>query len=199
HIMTGFGGALKNIGMGCAARTGKLAQHSDVSPFVRTKACIGCFICVKSCPADAIEMIKDKARIIKDKCIGCATCIAVCPKFAIDVDWDTGGSKIQQKMIEYAKAVLDTKQDKAVFINFAIKITQECDCIAKDDPRIAPDVGILISKDPVAIDKACFDLVNNACGKDIFREAHPKRDGMIQLKHAVSMGLGSLDYELIEV
>lgn len=199
HIMTGFGGALKNIGMGCATRVGKLAQHSDISPFVRGESCIGCDKCLAVCPAEAISLKNKKAHIDNDKCIGCASCIAACLNNAIDVNWEAGGGVIQEKMIEYAYAVLKDKPGKTAFINFALKITKECDCLAKDDPKISPEVGILASFDPVSLDQASFDLVVKACAKDIFKEAHPDRDGRKQLKYAAKLGLGSLDYELIEM
>ncbi|MDD5668416.1 MAG: DUF362 domain-containing protein [Candidatus Omnitrophica bacterium] len=199
HIMTGFGGALKNLGMGCATREGKLFQHAGVAPFVKTKKCVGCGVCEKICPVKAITINNGKAVVDKLICIGCASCIAVCPREAIDIKWEAGSGTLQQKMIEYAKAVLIGKKDRTVFINFALKITKECDCLAKDDPRVAPDIGIFLSKDPVSIDKACFDEVCNVCGKDIFKELHPERNGMIQLKHAAAIGLGSLDYERVEI
>lgn len=199
HIMTGFGGALKNIGMGCAAREGKLAQHSDISPFVRIENCIGCKECLKACPAGTIFIKNNKSYIDPAKCIGCASCIAACVQNAIDVNWEAGGNNIQEKMVEYAKAVLKNKQNNSVFINFVTKITKECDCLAKDDPRIAPDVGIFVSHDPVSIDKASLDLINEAAGRDIFKEVHPLRDGIKQLTYAHEVGLGNLEYELIEV
>ena len=96
-------------------------------------------------------------------------------------------------------AVLKDKKNKAGFINFALKINKECDCWGADNPRIAPDVGILASSDPVSIDKASFDLVNKASGKDIFKATHPDQDGIKQLKYAQEIGLGNLDYELIEL
>ncbi|MFA5275710.1 MAG: HAD-IA family hydrolase [Candidatus Omnitrophota bacterium] len=198
HIMTGFGGSLKNVGMGCAARAGKLMQHSDVSPVVYEAKCTGCAACFKVCPAGAIQIKNNKSVINGLKCIGCASCIAVCPQGAIDVNWESGGRNLAQKMVEYAFAVLKNKK-KMAFFNFAVKITKECDCLAKDDPRIAPDVGIFASTDPVSVDKASLDLVNKACGRDIFQELHPNRDGTIQLKYAHSLGLGNLDYELIEL
>ncbi|MFH0762265.1 MAG: DUF362 domain-containing protein [Candidatus Omnitrophota bacterium] len=197
HLMAGFGGALKNLGMGCATREGKLAQHSDLSPFVIIQNCAGCGACLKACPAGAVSIQNKKARIDSARCIGCAACVAVCPNNAIDVNWDAGGDTIQEKMVEYASAVLKDKKGRAAFINFALKITAECDCLAKDDPRIAPDIGIFASTDPVSIDKACLDLINNACGRDVFKEAHPKRDGLKQLQYASALGLGSLEYELI--
>ncbi|MBM3255814.1 MAG: DUF362 domain-containing protein, partial [Candidatus Omnitrophica bacterium] len=199
HIMTGFAGALKNLGMGCAAREGKLAQHSDISPAVILKNCTGCNACVQACPVKAISLIDKKSNIDNAKCIGCASCIAACNFSAIEVNWAAGGGTIQEKMIEYTKAVLKGKEKKSAFINFALKITKECDCLAKDDPRISPDVGILLSVDPVSIDKASLDLVNKACARDIFKEAHPERDGNKQLYYAQALGLGSLEYELISV
>jgi len=199
HLMTGFGGALKNIGMGCASREGKLAQHSDLSPIVYEQNCVGCGACVDVCPVDAVTLVNEKSHIDQEKCIGCASCIAACSYHAIDVKWESGASRIQEKMVEYAKAVLDHQKGKAAFINFALKITKECDCLAKDDPRISPDIGILASKDPVALDKACYDLVLKACGKDVIKENHPQRDGMKQLHYAAELGLGNLDYELVTV
>ncbi|MDD5136449.1 MAG: DUF362 domain-containing protein [Candidatus Omnitrophica bacterium] len=199
HIMTAFGGGLKNIGMGCASREGKLAQHSEIAPIVYLERCEGCMACVKSCPADAIR--SEGGRIVIDpaKCIGCATCIAECVRGAIEVDWEAGGMKIQEKMVEYASAVLLKKKKHLAFINFATKITKECDCLAKDDPRIIPDIGIFASNDPVSVDKACYDACINASGKDIFKTVHPDRDGSKQLKYAAKLGLGDLDYELIEL
>lgn len=200
HIMTGFGGSLKNIGMGCASREGKLAQHSTVTPIVDVKKCKGCMACVKACPSDAIY--SEGLRVVIDpaKCIGCATCIAVCANNAIEVDWESGGAELQEKMIDYASAVLSQKKGRLAFINFATRITKECDCLAKDDPSIIPDIGIFASRDPVSVDKACYDAcVNASGGRDIFRVVHPDRDASRQLKYAHKKGLGSLDYELIEL
>ncbi|TAM38325.1 4Fe-4S dicluster domain-containing protein, partial [bacterium] len=132
------------------------------------------------------------------KCIGCASCLAVCPTMAMFIDFGAG-DKVQEKMVEYSLAVLKDKKNKAGFINFALKINKECDCWGMENPRIAPDVGILASSDPVSIDKASFDLVNRSCGKDIFKSVHPEQDGLKQLTYAQEIGLGKLDYELIEL
>jgi hypothetical protein len=198
HILTGFGGAIKNIGMGCATRDGKLAQHCDVSPVVHLDKCIGCGECQIVCPVKAIHIENNKSVIDKKKCIGCASCMAACPTMAMFIDF-AAGDKTQDKMTEYCLAVLKEKKEKSGFINFAVKINKECDCWGADNPRIAPDLGIFASLDPVSIDKASFDLVNKANGKDIFKETHPDQDGMKQLRYAQEIGLGSLDYELIEL
>jgi uncharacterized protein len=195
HIMTGFGGALKNIGMGCATREGKLAQHCDVSPVVYAERCTGCGECSMVCPAGAIQIKGKKSVIDQAKCIGCASCMAACPTMAMFIDFEAGGA-LQKKMVEYAFAVLKDKRGKAGFLNFALRINKECDCWGMENPRIAPDVGVLASSDPVSIDKASFDLVNQACGEDIFQASHPRQDGMKQLEYAQELGLGSLDYEL---
>jgi hypothetical protein len=198
HTLTGFGGALKNVGMGCATRQGKLAQHCDVAPVVHADKCIGCGECEIICPVKAIKLINKKSVVDSAKCIGCASCLAACPTMAMFIDFDAG-IQVQFKMVEYSLAVLKDKKKKSGFINFATKISKECDCWGMDNPRIAPDVGILASSDPVSIDQASFDLVNQACGKDIFKDNHPQQDGLEQLRYAQDIGLGSLDYELIKL
>jgi hypothetical protein len=197
HIMTGFGGALKNIGMGSATRKGKLAQHSLLAPVVILENCTGCAACRDVCPVEAITIVNKKSVVNGAKCIGCASCIAACKFFAMDVNWGSGADLLQEKMVEHALGVLKEKKKSSVFINFATKITKECDCLAKDDPRVCSDIGIFASPDPVSVDKACLDSVIEKCGRDIFKELHPQRDGLKQLRHAVSLGLGSLDYELV--
>jgi uncharacterized Fe-S center protein len=198
HALTGFGGAIKNIGMGCATREGKLAQHCDAAPVFREDRCTGCGECELVCPPEAISMENDKAVLDRTKCIGCASCVAACPNMTIFIDTEAGDA-VQEKMAEYVLAVLRNKKDKACFLNFALRISRECDCWSRKNPRIAPDVGIFASLDPVAIDKASFDLVNQTSGEDIFKKAHPKEDGLKQLRHAQDIGLGSMEYDLISV
>ena len=199
HLVTGFGGALKNIGMGCASREGKLAQHSSVSPVAYSEKCTGCGECASAsvCQVEAISLVNNKSTINGAKCIGCASCIAACRFEAIDVNWGSGAGTLQEKMAEYAYAVLHGRKNN-IFVNVATKITAECDCLAKDDPRIVPDVGILVSTDPVALDQASYDLVcQKANGRDVFKEAHPKSDSRKQLGHAEKLGLGEKKYELV--
>lgn len=198
HGMTSFGGTLKNIGMGCATRAGKLAQHCDTVPTFYEDKCIGCGECEKVCPVEAIHMENDKSVLSKEKCIGCASCVGVCPNNALFVDLEVG-DEIQKKMVEYTYAILKGKKGKACFLNFALRINKECDCWPYENERIAPDLGIFASTDPVAIDMASLDLVNDSCGKEIFKEFHPGKNPMVQLKYAHSLGLGNLDYELIRV
>jgi uncharacterized Fe-S center protein len=198
HILTGFGGALKNIGMGCATREGKLAQHCDVAPVVYADRCTGCGECEIICPVKAIQIKNKKSVLDSSKCTGCASCLAACPTMAMFIDIKAG-DEVQEKMVEYSYAVLKEKKGKAGFINFAVKINKECDCWAMENPRIAPDVGIFASNDLVSIDKASLDLVIDACGQDIFKAVHPEQDGMKQLRYAQELGLGNLDYELIEL
>jgi len=131
HILTGFGGALKNIGMGCATREGKLAQHCDVSPIVYADKCTGCGECEIVCPAGAIHIENNKSILDSSKCIGCASCMAACHTMAMFIDIEAG-DKAQEKIAEYSLAVLKDKKDKAGFINFAVRINQECDCWAID-------------------------------------------------------------------
>ncbi len=118
HLMAGFGGALKNLGMGCATRSGKLFQHSDIAPIVFTRNCKGCKACVAVCPAGAVILRDEKAFIDAAKCVGCASCIAACKYYAIDVKWESGGDLIQEKMIEYAQAVLSNKKARRYFLIF---------------------------------------------------------------------------------
>ena len=199
HIMTGFGGAIKNLGMGCASRRGKLVQHGGIAPYVKTEKCVACGACIEVCPVEAIKFDNKKAKINPKICIGCASCIAVCPVAAIELEWEKGASTISEKMVEYAMATVKDKKDNCVYFNFALKITKECDCLAKDDPKICPDIGIFVSFDPVAVDQACADKVNEVSGKDIIHEQHPNRDWRKQLEHANKIGLGNTIYELIEI
>jgi len=198
HALSGFGGSIKNVGMGCATREGKLAQHCDIAPLIFSDNCTGCGSCVDICPVGALTINNGKSSLDKSKCIGCASCIAVCPSGALSVDMGAGDD-MQKKMVEYACAVLQGKKNRCAFFNFAVSINKECDCWPLGNPRIAADVGIFASRDPVSIDKASLDLINESCGKDIFRQAHPDYDGNLQLEYARSIGLGNIDYELIRL
>jgi len=198
HVQTGLGAAIKNLGMGCASRAGKLEQHSEVQPRINPKTCKNCSICLDYCPAGAIIQKEGSAHIIADRCIGCGECLVVCKTGAVRMRWDEDSARIQEKMSEYAFAVWNRFREKAGFINFLLKITKDCDCMAKDQPEIVGDIGILASSDPVALDKASADLVVERGRKDIFRKSYDI-DWSIQLRHGAEIGLGFLEYELVRL
>lgn len=217
HELSGFGGALKNMGMGCAAREGKLAQHSNISPKVKRKKCVGCGECVTWCRGGAISLEDDegdeKAKINPEKCIGCAECILSCPNGAIEIQWNESIPVFMEKMVEYGSAVMRQKGDRIVFMTFVTDVSPLCDCCPFSDRPIVPNVGILASRDPVAIDQAAADLVNDAPGNpvselkeealekgaDKFRALFPHIDWSHQLDYAEKMGLGSRDYKLTRI
>jgi len=196
HELSGFGGVLKNLGMGCASRAGKLSQHSTISPFVDPSNCNGCGTCVAHCPAGAITVVSAKALIDPKECIGCADCIVVCPEHTVKVDWNEAAPMVQMKMAEHALGALNGKRGSSLFLTFVTQVSPFCDCYGNSDRPIAPDVGILASTDPVALDQACADMVISATGRDPFRQTHPKIDWTIQLSHAEELGLGSRKYEI---
>lgn len=195
HVISGFGAAIKNLGMGCASRAGKLEQHSDVHPWVNPKVCKNCSVCAEYCPASAIEQRDGSAVIIDERCIGCGECLVVCQVGAVKMRWDGDAIRVQEKMAEYALGVLRCIKKKAGFINYLVAITKDCDCMSKNGKVIAADLGIVGSLDPVAVDKASADLLLEASGKDFLREANDV-DWSAQLRHGEKIGLGSMNYEL---
>ena len=196
HEITGFGGTLKNLGMGCAARTGKLAQHSTVGPVVQPSGCTGCEACVAHCPTDAITMVDHKAVISSDDCIGCADCMVICPEHTIQVNWNQTSPLVQRKMVDHALGAVAGKKGALLFVSFVMQVSPMCDCYSFNDKAIAPDLGILASTDPVALDQACADLIINTMGRDPFKETHPTVDWTIQLSYAEEVGLGTRNYTL---
>lgn len=198
HIQTGFGSAIKNLGMGCASRAGKLEQHSDVHPWVNPKLCNNCGTCFDYCPAQAIVQKDESAYIVEERCIGCGECLVVCNVGAVKFRWDSDSIRVQEKMSEYAFSLWQLFKSKIGFINFLLKITKDCDCMSGDQPAVIEDIGILGSLDPVAVDRASVDLVNRRSGKDLLRAGYDV-DWSVQLKHGEQIGLGSQDYDLIEL
>ena len=197
HIIAGMGGAVKNLGMGCASRAGKLEQHSDVHPRINPKLCRNCSLCLDYCPTGGIVQ-KDGSAFIRDEaCIGCGECLVVCKRGAVKMRWTDDAGRLQEKMAEYAYAVHSQFRGKAAYLNFLVNITKDCDCMAQDQPSLIPDIGLLASSDPLALDKASADLVLERAGRDIFRRGY-NVDWAIQLRHGQKIGLGSLDYELLE-
>jgi len=198
HMLSGFGAAIKNLGMGCASRAGKLEQHSDVHPWINEKKCKNCGICLEYCPTGAIIQEEGRAVILQDKCIGCGECLVVCSVGAVKMKWDADSRRVQEKMAEYAFSLNQKFKGKIGFMNFLTRITKDCDCMAKDEPVIIEDIGILASEDPVAVDRASVDLVNSRSGRDLLRENY-NVDWSIQLSHGERIGLGSQQYRLIEL
>lgn len=197
HGMAGFGGAIKNVGMGLGSRAGKLDMHSNVKPFIDTNNCIGCSICANHCDVKAITINKGKAFINNDICVGCAMCIAVCPHEAACVPWDSGTNDyLQEKIAKYTKAVLSIFPHP-IFINILENITQNCDCMGSPQKQIIDDIGLLYSNNIVAIDKASLDLVNQFSNHK-FNKIN-KVDKNNQLSVASKNGLGNIDYQLVKI
>ncbi len=210
HESAGFGGALKNIGMGCGSRAGKMEQHNAGKPHVVQKHCVGCKLCTKICAHDAISVQDRKAAIDRSKCVGCGRCIAVCARNAITVNFDESHTNLSRKMSEYAKAVVDGRP--CFHISLIIDVSPNCDCRAENDAAIVPNVGMFASFDPVALDMACVDAVNtqpilrgsaadigDCHDQDHFHCIHPDTDWMSCLEHAEKLGLGTREYELIKI
>ena len=210
HEATGFGGTMKNIGMGCGSRAGKMEMHSAGKPHVDQDLCIGCHRCEKICAHGAPEFADGKASINHDKCVGCGRCIGVCPKDAVLPASDESNDVLNCKIAEYTKAVVDGRP--CFYINLVIDVSPYCDCHAENDAAIVPDVGFFASFDPVALDIACADAVNaqpiisNTClseadheGHDHFGAMFPTTNWRTCIEHAKKIGLGNDDYELIEV
>lgn len=210
HESAGFGGALKNIGMGCGSRAGKMEQHNAGKPHVVQKHCVGCKLCTKICAHDAISVQDRKATIDHSKCVGCGRCIAVCARNAITVNIDESNTNLSRKISEYAKAVVDGRP--CFHISLIIDVSPNCDCRAENDAAIVPNVGMFASFDPVALDMACVDAVNtqpilrgsaadigDCHDQDHFHCIHPDTDWMSCLEHAEKLGLGTREYELIKI
>lgn len=218
HELTGFGGAIKNLGMGLGSRSGKQQMHSDVLPRVREEHCTGCSKCLRYCPAAAIAMVEwggnksgRLSTILEDQCWGCGECIATCTFGAIKPNWRTTPEALQEKIAEYAWGAVQGKEGKVGYVSFVMSVSPDCDCAHFNDFPLVADIGILASADPVALDQACADLVNRVPalpgsiieglepGQDKFKAVHPDIDWRPQLRHAEEIGLGTTQYQLVEV
>jgi uncharacterized Fe-S center protein len=196
HAIAGYGGALKNVGMGLGSRAGKLEMHAKVKPVFKQNKCKACGLCVKNCPADAI-VLEEYAVMDKAKCIGCATCIAVCPYGAVEIPWfNTTAEEIQERIVEYACGI--TNKIKTLYFNFLLNITPHCDCLADSGKPMVRDIGILASSDVVAIEQASIDMIINKAGRDVFRDAN-KIDVSVQPQYAEKLGMGKRTYEIVKV
>lgn len=215
HECTGFGGALKNIGMGCASRRGKMEQHKSGKPTVDPAQCVNCKQCASICAQSAFDFSSGKAEISKDACVGCGRCLGVCNFDAIYNGNDCANEDLNLKMAEYCKGVINGRPE--FHINLVIEISPYCDCHGESDMAILPNIGIFCSQDPVALDMACA----HACLKsdpipgsllyekmqdkdfhnhnDHFTNLHPSTGWESCLRHAEEIGVGSCDYELIKI
>jgi uncharacterized protein len=215
HELTGFGGAIKNIGMGGGSRAGKMEQHNDGKPKVNHKKCIGCGNCVRICAHGGPTVTEKKATIDQNKCVGCGRCIGLCPVDAIYTPFDSSMKKLNQKMAEYAWAIVHGRP--SFHISLIMDVSPNCDCHAENDAPIVADIGMLASSDPVALDQACADLVNAAapivnsqlgehlaqdpagCAEhDNFHNSTPESEWESCLEHGEKIGMGSREYELIK-
>ncbi len=236
HVNAGFGGALKNIGMGCGSKKGKMEMHSSGTPRIDGGKCIGCGMCVDHCANDGVHVVDGTAVIDEGHCVGCGYCIAYCPAGAIMTKWDEAKPVMNRKIAEYTKAVLDGKP--SFHVSLVLDVSPDCDCERHNDVPVIPNVGMFASFDPVALDQACVDAANKqpvvqgskadpqvkeasasdhmdgaraipeqACsehaagddGHDVFRMVHPDTDWAAGLDHAVKLGIGTREYELVVV
>ena len=217
HEMTGFGGAIKNIGMGCGSRAGKTDQHSNGKAQIVSALCRGCNKCMKECANNGLEFNPEtkKMRVITENCVGCGRCLGACNFDAISFEQDSAVADLNRRMAEYAKAVVDGRPQ--FHVSLVMDITPNCDCHDENDTYILPDVGIFASFDPVALDQACADaclkqkplpgsqLWDNMCRsdfvdlKDHFRNSRPESEWQSCLEHAEKIGLGSREYELVVI
>ncbi len=212
HEATGFGGALKNIGMGCGSRAGKMQQHASGKPAINTDVCRGCHRCAKECGSDAISYVDKKAVIDYDKCKGCGRCIGACSFDAVYNPNSSANELLDRKMAEYAQAVCHGRP--CFHISLVQDISPNCDCHGENDAPILPDIGMFASFDPVALDQACADACLKAtpiensqlgehlaepgwhCHHDHFKDSNPNIEWEATLDQAEKIGLGTRQYEL---
>ena len=211
HESTGFGGAIKNIGMGCGSRAGKMAMHADGKPYAKTDLCVGCGACAKICAHNGPQIENKKCRIDQNNCVGCGRCIAVCPKDAIHPTFQASVRLLNCKIAEYAKAVLDGRPSYC--INIVRDVSPNCDCHPENDVPIVPDVGMFASADPVALDLACAEAINrqpvlpNSAITDLkhehdcdrFHAAHDNTHWQDLIEHGKKLGIGQDTYELVTI
>ena len=208
HEATGFGGALKNVGMGLGSRSAKQRMHADFKPDVVAEKCTACKKCVKACPVCAIVIGPDRVAVVDyEVCYGCGECVARCSFGAIGIQWKTTPDAIQEKIVEHVAGAVDGKDGKIVYLSFVTNVSPDCDCWSFSDAPVVADIGVLASTDPVAIDQAAYDLVvaanglpggrgeGMAPGTDKFTDITGV-NGTMAMAYAEEMGLGSSTYEL---
>ncbi len=217
HEITGFGGAIKNIGMGCGSRAGKTEQHSDSKATIDEEKCKGCRSCLKECANDALSFNDEtkKANVNLDNCVGCGRCLGACNFDAISFGFDAAVKSLNCRMAEYTKAVVDGRPQ--FHISLIVDVSPNCDCHGENDVPILPNLGMFASFDPLALDQACVDaclaasplpgsqLAENLAKEDFvdhhdhFTNSTPESEWQTCLDHAEKIGLGTREYELIVV
>ncbi|MCU0612152.1 MAG: DUF362 domain-containing protein [Candidatus Eisenbacteria bacterium] len=198
HLGTGFGGVMKSLGMGLSSRKGKLSMHSVSKPFIRKSTCIACGECAKWCPADAIT-VAAVASIDVAACTGCGECLAMCRVGAVGFDWKASSASLQERIADHALAVVSGRQDRFLHVSIALRVTKDCDCLDDPGPPLFPDIGILASQDPVAVDQATLDLIRDRTGRPLPAWSYPQIDPTHQLARGEAIGLGSRSYLLTTV
>ena len=217
HEMTGFGGAIKNIGMGCGSRASKKDQHCNGTPHVDPDKCKGCRACLKECANNGLSYNEEtrKMSIDPDNCVGCGRCIGACNFDAVDFANWAAAKDLNCRMAEYAKAVVDGRP--SFHISLVVDVTPNCDCHSENDAPILPNIGMFASFDPLALDQACADACIKATPlpgsqlsdnmqkadfvdhHDHFTNSTPESEWKSCLEHAAKIGLGSRDYELVVI
>ncbi|MDD3679630.1 MAG: DUF362 domain-containing protein [Candidatus Shapirobacteria bacterium] len=196
HPMFGFGGALKNLGMGGATPRGKRILHASTIGKIDYNRCLVCGLCTENCPTEAIKKEGGKKIVIDyEKCIGCGECVAVCPQKAIEINKEDL-EICQEKTAVYAWALV--KEKPSLYINYLIKINAVCDCFSSTSPKLMEDLGVLISDDPVAVDQASLDWINRKSGQDLFLEVN-KINYQPILNMGEKIGLGTTKYQLQKI
>ncbi|MEM2926365.1 MAG: DUF362 domain-containing protein [Candidatus Bathyarchaeia archaeon] len=226
HDVMAIGGALKNVGVGCSSKRGKWWIHHNAKLNVDPSKCTGCGECLRQCPVGAIEIVGGKARIISELCVDCAFCLDYCQAGAFTSRTFPSIEEQEARVGESAAGIIDYFKGKAAFVNLAMDIVPLCDCDAFQGIPIVPDIGVLASKDPVALDRACVDLVNASIGipgsmadearvlepgveklntiarmrwKATPGATHVAPDWKVMLEAAENLGVGRQKYRLVRV
>ena len=215
HETTGFGGTIKNIGMGCGSRAGKTEQHSNGIPTISSRKCVGCKRCQKECANGGLVFDAETKKMTVDTehCVGCSRCLGACNFDAITFRNSNANAILNCKMAEYTKAVIDGRPN--FHISLVLDVSPNCDCHGENDVPILPNIGMFVSFDPLALEQACVDaclkaepmpnsqLSDNMSRPDFvdhhdhFTNSTPESEWQSCLEHADKIGLGSRDYELI--
>ena len=218
HELTGFGGAIKNIGMGCGSRAGKTEQHSNGQPDIDAEKCRGCKKCLPECANGGLvfDEAARKMGVDKARCVGCGRCLGACNFDAIDFAQDAANADLNRRMAEYAKAVVDGRPQ--FHVSLVVDVSPHCDCHAENDAPILPNLGMFASTDPLAPStrpastpawpaaplpgsKLSDNLATPGfeASDDHFTNSTPESEWRTCLEHAEKIGLGTRDYELVRM